>query len=223
MTIYTKIKTLAAAAIIATGLGSVAGAATIATAVIDGEYLFDTPQGEPTTLSIAGSFSASLLAPVPAGEQDYTFSASLFHSGGGADFDVDGSITETVDLNDVAGLGALLIALLVDNAGTSIPFDYGTFEYGGSLTGPTEGNYNINVYFDVAAGTIPLGQILAPLFAGTPLDGLVPGNFTLPNNTNGYFKADFAISTAAVPLPAGSVLLLTAIGGLGLMRRRMAA
>lgn len=77
--------------------------------------------------------------------------------------------------------------------------------------------------FELFLGSNPCAQfgVLAGT-CNTLVAGLNPGDFGLTVNSLGTISADYSLakSITPVPLPAGAGLLLAALGGLGLMRRR---
>ncbi len=91
-------------------------------------------------------------------------------------------------------------------------------------------NQNVDQFstlaFDLFLGTNPCGGFGALVgVCNGLLDDLDPNAFGIAVNSIGTLSADYTLSKsiAPIPLPAGGLLLLTALGGLVVARRRKAA
>ena len=111
-----------------------------------------------------------------------------------ADFSVAGVSMVSVDIGDNNGDADDLNLFAFDAADNPLAFDSVSI---------------LDTYIGFKTLTVSAANISYVLFGGTGLDG-----------NNNLYADNFSYETAQVPLPAGGILLLTALLGLGAAKRR---
>lgn len=205
-----------------------ARAGTIATFTVDGEYSFSTGTTGGTTVSMGGNWAAEILSPVPNTIMDVSYGArvSLISNGAPSPLTWEGTVGPAPRnmFDDLTNIGPI-IGFLVTNAGVPQNFGLGTLTYNGTLnpgSTPTNafGTWNISATTFMPAGDIPVAALVNPFLQNTILGSAIPQGFAFPNNDNGSFEVRLSASVSPVPLPAGGLLLATALGGVAVIRVR---
>ena len=112
--------------------------------------------------------------------------------------------------------GSQLMYTFTNNTGGAVKIDTSGF------TGPNIGGLVIT--FNGTTLTIPAGttaDFISFLDVGESSDFFLDYGVTNPNVSQGTFGT--SLTVAAVPLPAGALLLVSAIGGMAIARRRKTA
>lgn len=223
-------------AIAATALGLLAStpavqAKTVATVDIGGAYAFGSGAGGGTTITMGGDWSVTVPGPIPSGERDYTFSANVEVTQ-----DTDGPPAPAllwsdsigpvrVDFSDVIDTFDPIVTFLINNAGVPQTFGFGTLTYDGTLDALSTaslafGTWTLTSTIFVPAGPLPGGMMINPLMQNSLLGNAMAQSPLSPNLASGTFNVGLTASVSPVPLPAAGVLLLAALGGIGLVRAR---
>ena len=223
-------------AIAATALGLLASAPvvqakTVATVDIGGAYAFGSATGGGTTITMSGDWSVAVPGPIPSGERDYTFSANVEvtpDTGGPPAPPLlwsDSIGPVRVDFGDVIDTFDPIVTFLINNAGVPQSFGFGTLTYDGTLDALSTaslafGTWTLTSTIFVPAGPLPVATMVNPMMQNSLLGNALRTDPQAPNLASGTFNVGLSASVSPVPLPAAGVLLLAALGGIGLMRAR---
>lgn len=223
-------------AIAATALGLLAStpavqAKTVATVDIGGAYAFGSGTSGGTTVTLSGDWSVAVPGPIPSGVRDYTFDAFVEVTP-----DTDGppvapmlwsdSIGPVrVDFGDVIDTFDPIVTFLINNVGVPQNFGFGTLTYNGTLDALSTaslafGTWTLTSTIFVPAGQLPVATMVNPMMQTSLLGNALGTGPQAPNLASGSFNVGLSASVSPVPLPAAGVLLLAALGGIGLIRAR---
>jgi hypothetical protein len=165
----------------------------------------------PGTFTYADSFGAGVGSTPVAGKADGFFDDYIFTVGG----TTADSVTSTIDLSNMLQISGLQVALFSIVPGESVPLFGKTLPAGST---------------DLTGWSSPLGSGVSGSVSVIPATQLAAGTYaleirgTVTGTAGGSYSGQLNLATTPVPLPASLWLMLSGLGGLGVlsMKRRAA-
>ncbi len=199
--------------------------------------------GVATALVVGSAATAATVNAVTEGQRDQVAGTSLVvptdAASGAPGFDL-GSVSngENIDIHGRVVTQVDVYTFTTDRV-AKVEWIFGGYdlELGGSETdsglvaatgNPASPNVgqpgsDVDIFFDDGGGPIAAAgnTFSTDIIAGDPLIAVLgPGTYSFHIDGSNQFDALYDIRISAVPLPAGAVLLLTGLAGLGIARRR---
>ncbi|WP_257884056.1 VPLPA-CTERM sorting domain-containing protein [Roseobacter insulae] len=149
---------------------------------------------------------------------------------GGQSIDLHGRIVDAADIYQFTSKRKFRIDFIFEGFDAIVNGNVKTINTSGFVSQPLDADDGavVNMFLEDAGGlpgAAAGNSFVTDITSGdsTIFGRTAPGTYTFTIDGLNNFDALYDIRITAVPLPAGGLLLLTALGGLGIARRRRAA